>query len=129
MYNALLMPLPSKLDELLARSSSLTPTQVNTATLWRKALDGHSSAKEAARQREGGPVTLGSYHRSLNQARMNSRTSVFTILLGVRLGWIKPDALIRLVELVAKVPSALDDETSNEVISLLDALSTRIVML
>jgi hypothetical protein len=121
--------LASHVDDLLAQSSSFTYPQVETLILQMRVLRGELSTKEAAKiRRNGEGVTLGAYYRVVNQARDNAIAAIFTLLLSLRIGIIKLDELRRLLDLVSRLPPEIDDVSSNQVMSLVDAVVEKLVM-
>jgi hypothetical protein len=122
----------SELKDTLAKNSSLTEIQIQSIILQKSVLKGDLSMKEALRERARDgrdAVTLGAYHRVLDQARGNIRESVYTLLLCTRLNVLKIEDLRRLLDTIAKTPAELDPDTAGQVTSLVEALVERIVML
>jgi hypothetical protein len=87
------------------------------------------SPTKAASMRQPKPVTPGAFNRVLTQAKSNVEAAIYTLLLSERLGLVRPEDFRRLLELISKTPGTLDEVESSEVISLVDALVRKIVML
>lgn len=119
----------SDLEDFLAQRSGLTETQVRTLKMQKLVMAGELTVKTAANTRGGKPVRLGAYYRVLDQARVNVEEAIYTLLLCERLDLIKLEDLRRLLDLVSKRLRTLDDEESQRVASVIDALISRIVML
>ena len=118
-------------DELVAgltSRSSLTRVQVETIALRKRVMVGQLKLVEAAGLRGGGPVRVGSFYRVLDQARSNVQRSIFSVLLAVRLGVLKPEELTRLFSLVSQ-PAEVDRDTASQVMGVLNPLIRRLVML
>jgi hypothetical protein len=73
------------------------------------------------------PVTIGSYYRTLTQARMNVKESLVTVMVGMWLGVVKVDEVRRLFELVATGSGELSEEGQERFVQILEALLNRIV--
>jgi hypothetical protein len=122
----------SDLQDVLGKKSSLTNTQIQSLLLQKSVRKGDLTVKEALkkRARDGrDAVTPGAYYRVLSQTRSNIEESLYTLLLCSRLKVLQTEDLRRLLDTIAKVPSDLDEQTSQEVTSLIDALVRRIVIL
>jgi len=122
----------SELQDELSRNCSLTKTQIQTIVLHKSVRKGDLSIKDALkrRARDGrDAVTLGAYYRVLEQARSNVRESVYTLLLCSWLNLLKSGDLEKLMQIVSKTPLEMDQETSEQVASLIEALVKQIVML
>jgi hypothetical protein len=118
----------SELDDFLGRRCSLTKRQIECLSLQ---ISRESQVKNDSREQrphEQFGVSEGAYYRVLSQAKNNVDQAVYTILLCSRMGIIQGEDLKRLVNLMGKAPSELP-EAQREVISLVDALVRKIVML
>jgi len=73
-------------------------------------------------------LTLGSYYRTLTQAKTNVRKSLVTILIGIQLGVVRPEELRRLFELVGTGVRELSGEEQERFVGILQALLDRIVL-
>ena len=117
-----------QLDEFLGSRCSLTKTQVDRLVM------------QISREREVVPeeglerkyvisgVSEGAYYRVVSQAKKNVEESLYTMLLCSRMGILRSEDLVRLLNLIEKIPSGASENT-DEVISLIDALTKKIVML
>jgi len=118
--------------ERLAADSTLTRVQIETLELQKRVLAGDIKPGEAVAQRLGrkskGPYTAGSYHRVLDQARANIRSSILTVLTAMQLGYVKYDDLARLLQLVGMGTAELKGEEAERLMNVLNALLDRLVM-
>jgi hypothetical protein len=118
--------------ERLAADSTLTRAQIETLELQKRVLAGDIKPGEAVAQRLGkkskGPYTAGSYHRVLDQARANIRSSIMTVLTAMQLGYVKYEDLARLLELVGRGTAELKGEEADRLIGVLNALLDHLVM-
>ena len=121
--------LPSPLERFLADRSGLTSAQLETIELQKMVEKGEITASKAASMRHPGGVTPGAYHHTLGQAKSNVEEAIYTLLLADRLAILKIDDFRRLLELISRTPRSLDEVESSEVVSLVDALVRKIVML
>jgi hypothetical protein len=88
---------------------------------------GETKYREAA----GGlarPVTVGSYFRTVQQARDNVRKSIVTLLIGVWVGVVKPEDVRRLLDLAGAGVRELPEEESARFVGVLRALIERVVV-
>jgi hypothetical protein len=126
-----MMSLPDKLVD----ESSLTRRQVQALSNYMRVIFGEIRLREAAsilttgrtkgdRQRE---LTVGSYYRTLTQARSNVRKSVVTLVVGLWLGAIRTEDVRRLFELVGTGTRELSEEEQERFMQVLEALLRRIV--
>lgn len=114
--------------QALAKMSSITDAQLDVLLLHRRVLSGKIKKKQAASARASGPVTLGAFNRVLQQGKENLRRAVLSIIVGVREGLIKPDELRKLIDLVARAPLEMPDEQQEAFVTLVLALTDKIVM-
>ena len=119
----------SQLDDFLGANSSLTSVQVERLKLEVSLESSGVLEAEGENRASISGVTPGAYYRVLSQARNNINQSLYTLLFCTRLGIVKMDNIRRLLDLIAKVPPDVADVEANEVISLVDALVRKIVML
>ena len=125
----------SLLDQFLEQESGLTRTQIDTLKLHKLVISGELDAKQAAnsrlskRAKRSKGVALGAYYRVVGQASTNIDQAIYTTLLATRMGLVRLEDFRRLLELVSKSGRELSDQDADEVISLLQALVKRIVML
>lgn len=120
--------MPSQLDEFLGSRSSLTKTQIQRLSVYISLQNEQDSTVKNERGHVMSGVTEGAYYRVLKQAKNNVNQALYTLLLCSRMGVIRVDDLSRLLQLVGKVPSDTLDN-ADEVMSLVDALVKKIVML
>lgn len=74
------------------------------------------------------PLTIGSYYRTLTQARTNIRESLVTVLIGMQLGVVKVEEVRKLFELIGVGAKELSDYDQDRFIQVLGALLDRIVL-
>jgi hypothetical protein len=125
----------SFLDELVGRSS-ITHRQLESLTTYLRVSSGEIKLKEAAslasqsrtRGRPERPVTIGSYYRTVNQARRNVKRSLVTVVVSLWLGLIRVEDVRRMFELVGGGARELSDEEAERFLRLLGALLDRIVV-
>ena len=125
----------SFLDELVGQSS-MTRRQLESLASYQRVAVGELKLKDAAsllsqgrtRGESGRPLTVGSYYRTVQQARANVRESLVTIVVALWLGLIRIEDLRRLFELVGGGARELSAEEADRFLQLLDALLKRIVV-
>jgi hypothetical protein len=117
----------STLDQFLEARCSLTKTQIEAAKLRKQVERGDMTAQEALARR--GDTTAGAFYRVVTQAKANVTQSIYTILLASRLGITSLEDFQRLLLLVSKIPSEPSSQELEDVMSLVDALVKRLVML
>ncbi len=83
--------------------------------------------REAAASGTSKPVTVGSYFRSVQQARENVRKSIVTLLIGIWLGVVKVEDVRRLLDVAGGGVRDLSAEENARLVGLLRALVDRIV--
>ena len=123
------------LAESLVEQSTLTPRQLDVLRGYLRVASGEMKYREAAlttsegrRKGKPGPVTVGSYFRTVQQARENIRKSVATLLVGVWEGLIKPEDVRRLLDVAGSGAQELTDDDRERLVVVLRALLQRIVM-
>jgi len=122
--------------ERLVAGSSLTARQLDVLTTYLRVVSGEIKMKEAAslssqgrtRGRRDEPLTIGSYSRTVRQARTNVRRSLLTVVLGLWLGVVRAEDVRRLFELVGGGARELSDEEATRFLQLLEALLHRMVV-
>jgi len=136
-FNTLLAErLPMSFLERLVDQSSITRRQLETLTSYMRVSTGEIKLKDAAslasqgrtRGRQGRPLTIGSYYRTVRQARKNVRESLVTVVVALWLGVIRAEDVRRLFELVGGGTRDLSDEEAQRFTLLLDALLQRIIV-
>ena len=108
--------------------SSLTARQLEALEGYVRVALGEVRYREAAAGGESGGVTVGSYFRTVQQARENVRQSLVTLLIGLWLGVVKTEDVRRLLELAVAGEKALSDEEVRRFVAVLNALLEKIVM-
>ena len=122
--------------ERLVDKSSITPRQLEALASYLRVASGEIKLREAASlvsqgRRKGKPekpLTVGSYYRTISQARANVKESLVTVVIALWLGIIKVDDVRRLFELVGGGARELSDEESDRFLQLLDVLLRRIIV-
>ncbi len=122
--------------EKLVDQSSLTPRQLESLSSYVRVASGEIKLRDAAelssqgrkRGRPGKPVTIGSYYRTVSQARSNVRESLTTVVIAIWLRLIRPEDVRRLFELVGGGARELSEEEAERFVQLLEALLRRIVL-
>ena len=120
-------------DDLLSRifkESHLTKTQLDSLLLaFQYKIEGYS-LEEIVKMRDTGPVSKGSYLRTLGQAQSNFRKSLYTLLLLVYLGILDTSTVGDFVTLSDRLGSLKDIEIPEdnilEIKSIIDEISDRI---
>ena len=123
----------SLLDRLVDRSS-ITPRQLESLASYMRVATGELKLKDAASLVSQGrtkgkpdrPLTIGSYYRTVHQARTNLRESLVTVVLALWVGLIRVEDVRRLFELVGGGARELSDEEAERFLQLLDTLLGRI---
>jgi hypothetical protein len=121
--------------ERLVEQSSLTSRQLESLVSYLRVASGEIKLREAAsivsqgrrKGRPDSPLTIGSYYRTVSQARSNVRQALVTLVVALWLGLIKVEDVRRLFELVGG-GRELPDEEADRFLQLLEALLHRIVV-
>lgn len=115
--------------------STLTRRQLEALQAYIRVAIGEMRYREAAsnmsrgrKSPESKPLTIGSYFRTVQQARQNMRKSVVTILIGLWLGAIKPEEVRRLLDVAGTAVRELSDEERERFVEVLRALLRKLVM-
>ncbi|MDE1852556.1 MAG: hypothetical protein KGI38_02280 [Thaumarchaeota archaeon] len=122
--------------ERLVEQSSLTPRQLESLTSYLRVALGEIKLKEAASIASQGktkgiptkPLTIGSYYRTVSQARGNIRESLVTVVIAIWLGLLKVEDARRLFELMESGTGDLSDEEQERFMQVLQALLDRIIL-
>ncbi len=122
--------------ERLVDDSSVTHRQLEVLTSYLRVASGEIKLKEAASLASQGrrkgkperPLTIGSYYRTVSQARANVRESLVTVVIALWLGLIKVEDVRRLFELVGAGARELSEEESERFLQLLGVLLRRIIV-
>jgi len=118
----------SELDSHLALRSSLTKKQIERLSLQISAEKRHGSTIKSQPKHLIVGVSEGAYYRVVDQAKKNVDEALYTLLLCSRMGVIRTEDLTRLLRLVIRAPEE-PSENTEEVVSLVDALVRKIVMI
>ena len=110
--------------------SNLTKTQLDSLLLaFQYKIEGYS-LDEIVKMRDSGPVSKGSYLRTLGQAQSNFRGSLYTLLLVVYLGILDTSTVADFVALSDRLSSLKDidipEDTVNEIRAIIDEIGDRI---
>jgi hypothetical protein len=99
--------------------------------LYKRVISGELTLEKASELREvkryPGPVTVGSFYRTVQQGKENLREAMMTLTAGVWLGYVKLDDLRRLFDLVSNNPSPFESAQFEQLMPALEALITKIV--
>ncbi len=122
--------------ERLVGQSSMTARQLEALAGYLRVASGEIKLKDAAslasqskrKRRERSTLTVGSYYRTVSQARANVKESLVTLVIALWIGMIKAEDLRRLFELVGGGARELSEDEIGRFLQLLDALLRRIVV-
>ena len=121
--------------EKLGKQSSLTARQLEALANYTRVAGGELKLKEAASLMSEGrtrgaphPLSVGSYYRTLAQARTNVKESLVTAVVALWLGAVKIEGVRRLFELVGSGARDLSDEEAERFLGVLDEVLRRIVV-
>jgi hypothetical protein len=125
----------SFLDRLGERSS-LTSRQLESLIGYLRVASGEIKLREAAsitspgrkKGRPESPLTIGSYYRTVSQARSNVKQSLVTVVVALWVGLVKMEDVRRLFELVGSGGRELSDEEADRFIQLLEVLLRRMIV-
>jgi hypothetical protein len=106
----------------------LTKKQIESLLSYMKVTRGEMHLREAAVQRSDRPVTVGSYYRTVQQARRKVKASVVTLAIAVATGVVRVEDMRRLFDLVGKSSVELSDEEAERFVVVFRALLGKIVM-
>ena len=111
----------------LGKLSVLTEAQIESLQLYRRVLRGEINSKEAANLRTPHPVKVGTYHRVLDQALRNLQSAIWTVIVGLDLGFVRAEELNRLIEVL---PTNLEPEETRqeELLDVIRAVVRRVVI-
>ncbi|MDG7008625.1 MAG: hypothetical protein JRN06_10355 [Nitrososphaerota archaeon] len=116
------------LPEQLVDVSTLTSRQLEALESYLRVANGEMKYREAAAKGASKPVTVGSYFRTVQQARENVRGSIATLLIGLWIGVIKTEDVRRLLDVAGGELRELSDEETAQLAGVLRALIQRIVV-
>jgi hypothetical protein len=122
--------------ERLVDQSSITVRQLEVLASHLRVASGEIKLSAAAsmvsqgkqKSREKPTLTIGSYSRTVSQARANIRESLVTVVIALWLGVIRAEDTRRLFDLVGGGARELSEEESERFLQLLDALLRRIIV-
>jgi hypothetical protein len=123
-----------KLPESLIKSSSLTPTQIESLASYTRVRSHEMTLGEAASMRTttkvkgGGQLKVGSFYRSVQQGRENVKSSILTVVIALWMGFVKSEDLWKLFEHVGRGLPELEESERERVSALIEALVGKIVM-
>jgi hypothetical protein len=116
------------LPETLVEQSTLTLRQLEALQSYLRVALGEMRYREAAASGPTRRVTIGSYFRTVQQARENIRKSIVTLLIGLWLGVVKPEDVRRLLDVAGGGVRELSNQERERFIAVLRALIQKIVM-
>jgi hypothetical protein len=116
--------------------SSLTPRQLEALTIYVRVASGELTLKQAAQMAGEGrmkgprdkPLAIGSYYRTVSQARSNIKASLRTVVISLWLGLVRIEDLRKLFEAVGVGSRHLSDEEAQRFLQVLEALLGRIIV-
>jgi len=118
-----------KLLLLLLENSNHTIVQLDTLISHLIIHRSHGKLEEMMSVKDGPKITKGSFLRSLEQARGNTRSSIYSILLLGYLGFADHnfmDGLIRISRMLEELKQTGYVNNPNEIITLIDKLCNRL---
>lgn len=116
------------LPDLMVEQSTMTRRQMEVLESYMRVALGEVKYREAAASGTSKPVTIGSYFRTVQQARENVRESIVTVLIGLWLGVVKVEDVRRLLDVAGGGVRELSEEESARFVGVLQSLIGRIVM-
>ena len=122
------------LAKRISEGSLLSDAQLESLSLYQRVQAGEISLKVAAStrlssrgKRAGQPVTIGSYYRTVDQAKKNIKSSILTLVAALWLGYVRVEDVRRLFELVGRGSVELSEEEADQFVGVLTALVEKIV--
>ena len=106
----------------------LTPRQLEALQSYLRVAIGEARYREAAASSPTKKATVGSYFRTVQQARENIRKSIVTLLIALWLGLVKPEDVRRLLDTARGNVVELPDAEKDRFVAVLHALLQKIVM-
>ena len=123
------------LSERLVRESSLTSRQLESLVSYMRVASGEIRFRDAASIASSGrtkgaekPLTIGSYYRTLTQARTNIRESLVTVLIGMQVGVVKVEEVRKLFELAGAGAQELSEYDQDRFIQVLGGLLDHMIL-
>ena len=117
-----------KLPALMVAESLLSEKMLESLYSYRRVIQKEIRLKEAAATREGGAVTIGSYFRTVQQGRKKIRASIVTVLIALWADLVKPEDLLRLLELARRTPGELSEDEAERFEEVLNALLDKLLV-
>ena len=106
----------------LLTNSNFTKIQIDSLLLaFEYKIEGYSLG-EIVKLRDSGPVTKGSYGRSLKQSKRNFSKSLYTLVLAIYLGVLDVNTLNSMIELSNKLKSIKELELPPNIIEQVEDL-------
>jgi hypothetical protein len=124
-----------KVPPELVKKSTLTLRQAEVLESYVDVSRGLATLKQAASskgefRKKGDPsrLSVGSYYRTVGQARNNVKSSLVTILVAIWQGLLKPEDAYRLLELGSRTPGEWSDVDLARFSALLDSLLDKVIV-
>ena len=116
--------------QFLLNNSHFTKTQIDSLLLaFEYKIEGYSLT-EIIKLRDSGPVTKGSYGRTLKQSKRNFSRSLYSLVLAVYLGLLDVNTLNSIIDLSNKLKSVKELELPPNIIeqveNLIEEISDRV---
>jgi hypothetical protein len=126
---------PLSFIDRLVSQSSLTPRQVQSLASYLRVASGEIKLREAASLSSQGkqkgsrekPLSIGSYYRTVSQAKSNIREAVVTVVIALWMGMIKGEDVRRLFELLSSGARELSEEEAERFVEILQVILARII--
>ena len=103
-----------EIPQSLLDASGLTAVQIESLLSYTKVKSKELTLREAAgsrtRGRNEGPVKIGSYYRTVEQGKRNLERAVATVVVGVWMGAIKSEDLMKLFNMAGGKLGRLEGE-------------------
>ncbi len=109
--------------------STLTKAQLDTLVLSLMVKTGGITLDQALKGRDGKVVSKGAYYRILSQAKKNVESAVFTMVISLQMGVLRPSDLEKLFAVSSQLPADVNETQLTEIKSVVDALVRKMVML
>ena len=108
----------------LIERSNLTAVQVESLQEYLRVKSHETTLKEAASSRS---VRIGSYYRTVKQGKDNVKSSVYTVIIALWLGFVKGEDLRRLLDQAGAGLPELQEGERERLGALIEMLVERIV--
>jgi hypothetical protein len=106
----------------------MTRKQLESIVAFLRVSRGEIKLREASNGLVDGPVTVGSFYRTVGQARNNFREALVTVLIGLWVDAIRLEDVRRLFELVGVGSKELSDQDQERFLQVLNVLLDRMVV-